>query len=78
MIRAFDPWPGTWTTLEDLRQYRGVSTTGQGSSGDARRVKILAAHLDKEGRLVIDRLQIEGKNPITWKEFQSGYPSPQP
>ncbi len=68
MIRAFDPWPGTWTTLEEL----------QGSSGDSRRVKILEAHLGKGGNLAIDRLQIEGKNPVTWKEFQSGYLFPRP
>ncbi len=70
MVRAYDPWPGTWTEVQD---------------GDTwKRLKILAAHIDpadsdgvpgdlmlatdghstRVGRLVIDRLQFESKKPV--------------
>lgn len=75
MIRAYTPWPGTWTEVE--------------FDGTWKRVKILKAHLklpytpgnhtkrgmlntDDEthvGNLMIDELQIEGKNPMSGKEF---------
>jgi methionyl-tRNA formyltransferase len=54
-IRALNPWPGTYTVVDDLR------------------IKILAAHLE-DGRLVIDRLQPAGKQPMSWEEFKRGYP----
>lgn len=37
-----------------------------------KRLKILKAHLEL-GRLIIDEVQLEGKNPVTWKQFQEGY-----
>ena len=61
-IRAMSPWPGAWTeaifTIQD-RQYR--------------RLKILQAHL-KNRKLILDQVQLEGKNPVTWKQFLEGYP----
>ena len=37
-------------------------------------VKILRAHLDDEsGKLQIEALQVEGKKPISWPEFERGY-----
>lgn len=38
-----------------------------------KRLKILNAHLDKEN-LVIDKVQLEGKNPVSWTQFLEGYP----
>ena len=70
MVRAYNPWPGTWTEVQD---------------GDTwKRLKILAAHFDpadrddllgdmalstdghstRVGQLVIDRLQFESKKPV--------------
>lgn len=60
-IRAMDPWPGAWTLLR------------LSSSGQAKRLKILKAHLE-EGKLVPDLVQLEGKNPVSWKQFKQGYP----
>ena len=62
-IRAMFPWPGAWTEIKVRRDTKYVR----------RRLKILSAHLEK-GKLVLDQVQLEGKNPVTWKQFQEGYP----
>lgn len=38
-----------------------------------RRLKILRAHIE-DGKLVPDVVQLEGRNPVTWKEFVSAFP----
>lgn len=58
-IRAFSPWPGTWTNIK----------LGE----DLKRLKILKAHLEK-GKLILDEVQLEGKTPISYKQFQLAYP----
>lgn len=68
-IRAMDPWPVSWTLLR-------LSA----SEGQARRLKILKAHLDqspdtKHQTLVLDLVQLEGKNPVSWKQFREAYPT---
>lgn len=55
-IRAFDPWPGIWTTLPNQK-----------------RLKILKAIL-KNQQLIPQKVQLEGKNPVSWKQFLEGYP----
>ena len=70
MIRAFDPWPGTWTTLREFSKCKVQSAKFKIKD---KRVKILTAHLDDNRELKIDKLQIEGKKPITWKEFKQGH-----
>jgi methionyl-tRNA formyltransferase len=39
-----------------------------------KRLKLLKAHME-EGKLVLDEVQLEGKNPITGKDFLRAYPS---
>lgn len=60
-IRAMQPWPGAWTLVrlnpEDPAK---------------RRLKLLKSHIDN-GKLVIDEVQLEGKNPVSWKQFNDGY-----
>ena len=63
-IRALTPWPGTWTQI----------TLSSDKKQPPRRLKILNAHLD-EGRLILDEVQLEGKNQVTWEEFKRGYPN---
>lgn len=41
---------------------------------DGKRLKLLKAHL-KDGKLVLDEVQLEGKNPVSWQEFRRGYPN---
>lgn len=38
-----------------------------------KRLKVLKAHLEN-GKLVPDQVQLEGKKPVTWRQFQEGYP----
>lgn len=66
-IRAMQPWPGAWTLLR-------LSAT----EGQAKRLKILKSHLEKSTinhqLLAIDTVQLEGKNPVSWKQLKAGYP----
>ena len=41
---------------------------------DGKRLKILQEHLENE-KLVLDEVQLEGKNPVTYQQFKEGYPS---
>lgn len=67
-IRAMNPWPQAWTLLR------------LDSSGQAKRLKLISSHLELEnqesniGNLVLDEVQLEGKNSISWKQFIAGYP----
>jgi len=54
-IRAFTPWPGCYTIINQ------------------KRFKICQAHLDY-GKLIIDRIQPEGKKEMSFQEFAHGYP----
>lgn len=64
-IRALSPWPGAWTEVK-------IMANGQWLM---KRLKILKAHLDIDHQsLVIDIVQLEGKNPVSWKQFKEGYP----
>lgn len=70
-IRAMQPWPISWTYVQ----------LAQGPKLNAKRLKILKAHLEKvkpsalSFKLVLDVVQLEGKNPITWQQFTQGYPN---
>lgn len=60
-IRAMYPWPGAWTLLR-------LSAT----EGQAKRLKIINAHV-KDGKLVPEKVQLEGKNEAPWKQFRQAY-----
>ncbi len=62
-VRAMEPWPGVWTYIQ--------------ITNNKKRLKILEAHLESVsgvGRLIPDRVQLEGKNATTWEQFNEGYP----
>ncbi|KKQ92510.1 MAG: Methionyl-tRNA formyltransferase [Microgenomates group bacterium GW2011_GWC1_39_7b] len=40
-----------------------------------KRLKILKCHLE-DGKLILDEVQLEGKNPVSWKQFTEAYPEP--
>lgn len=63
MIRAFTPWPGVWTVIRIKNQELRIMD---------KRLKILEAHVEND-RLVLDMVQLEGKNPVTWKQFKEGH-----
>jgi methionyl-tRNA formyltransferase len=58
-IRAITPWPGAYTTVRVKEEEK--------------RMKVLKARCEEE-KLVIDEVQLEGKNPVSWKQFVMGYP----
>jgi len=60
-IRAMSTWPGAWTLIK----LKSTDTK-------ARRLKLLSSHIE-DGLLVLDQVQIEGKDPVTWKQFKEGY-----
>ncbi len=60
-----DPWPQAWTT---------VKLTTNNKQTSEKRLKILKAHIENE-KLVLDLVQLEGKNEVSWNEFKRGYPN---
>lgn len=63
--QAFTSWPGLWTQIPITvnRKQR------------IKRLKILKCHLEQKTKLVLDLVQLEGKKPVTWKQFRQGYPN---
>lgn len=66
LIRAAYPEPTAWTSVEIRSKSVEIKKF--------LRLKVLSAHLD-QGKLILDRVQLEGKKPVTWKQFQEGHPS---
>jgi methionyl-tRNA formyltransferase len=72
-IQAMEPWPTCWTT---------VQLNPKSQLPNSKRLKILKAHLEESYKssaishqlLVLDEVQLEGKNPVSWKQFMEGYP----
>jgi len=59
-IRAMQPWPIAWTKV--LIKNKKL------------RLKILKARIQPVSKsLKLEIVQLEGKNPVTWKQFQEGY-----
>lgn len=75
-IRAMSPWPGAWTHIE-LKTKSIKHEQGSRQNGKAR-LKILKAHLGKPQpttyTLQPDLVQLEGKKPVSWKQFKEAYP----
>lgn len=61
-IRAMKPWPVAWSKIN--------------ISNQKLRIKILKAHIETntKQKLVLDEVQLEGKNPVSWEQFEEGYP----
>lgn len=57
-FRAYQPWPGIWTKVE--------------IKGEEKRLKILKCHL-KNNKLVLDEVQLEGKNTVNYEQFKEAY-----
>lgn len=58
LIRAMQPWPAAWTTIK--------------IADKEKRLKILKAHIS-DNKLILDKVQLEGKNEVSWEQFQQGY-----
>lgn len=65
MIRAFTPRPGVFTFVQ-------IKNATPIKSGQNLRMKILKAHM-VGNLLILDKVQLEGKNPVTFKQFKEAY-----
>ena len=74
-VRAYSPWPGTFTYWNDQRliihQAQGINVTSPGS-GVFTRYESLPAIGTGKGLLVLNILQQAGKRTNTGKEFLHG------
>ncbi len=64
LIRAAYKEPGAWCTVKLDKE----ELTSE------KRLKIMKAHLEYK-KLILDEVQLEGKNPVSWQQFQEGYPN---
>jgi methionyl-tRNA formyltransferase len=57
-MRALSPWPGLWTIVT--------------VNGEEKRLKILDLSII-HSQIAINSVQLEGKKPVSWKQFASVY-----
>lgn len=69
LFRGLSPWPGLWTLL---RSDSIGTTEGQAHSVFNRRLKILKMEL-KDSNFIITKVQLENKNPVDFKTFNTAY-----
>jgi methionyl-tRNA formyltransferase len=62
ILKGLSPWPGIWTFI-----------TLNPEKKEKKRFKILEAHAE-EDKLVLEKVQLEAKDPVSWEEFKRGYP----
>ena len=70
MARAYNPWPGVWTTVGEMAEQLDRELKNRRHQN--LRLKILQAHLEN-GTLSLDAVQVEGKKPISFADFTKGY-----
>lgn len=74
-LRAFSPWPGLYTNVT-IQQCNPSTALRAGNEtiklSSQKRLKLIKLHLENN-HLVINLVQLEGKNPVSWKQFLEGY-----
>ena len=78
MVRAYDPWPGTFTEVEGLGRLKifplVIADTSMGPPGQFfEKDGKLAVYCGK-GALLLEHVQLEGGRPISGKDFLRGHP----
>jgi len=74
-VRTYNPWPISWTTLGELEDTSLLAEEPirlKSTVDKAHKVKIYDSEV-LEGKLMINTLQIEGKNKMSWSDFVNGY-----
>ncbi|MEK7518080.1 MAG: methionyl-tRNA formyltransferase [Patescibacteria group bacterium] len=66
MIRAYHPWPGVWTKLK-MNPSTSLRLRGSDSRSSGKKLKIIKL-------LPENKIQVEGKRPMIYKDFINGYP----
>lgn len=77
MVRAYSPWPGTFTTWEGKRLLVHRTSTSPVTSpgvGVFIQYKGRPAIGTKEGILILEELQLAGKKSVSGEEFLNGLP----
>lgn len=71
-LRAYTPWPGIWTYVQ-------LTDNSKLITNNKKRLRILKVHIESSVTshklLVLDEIQLQGKNPVSWKQFKEAYPS---
>ena len=78
MVRAYEPWPGTFTYWDGklLKILDATSTAGSASPGHVVGLNDGGIGIGTgDGVLAVDRLQIEGRRPSNAQDFVRGYPA---
>ncbi len=75
-VRAFDPWPGSFTLLNRsmLKILAAHQEPGTGAPGTVLDPHLLVACT--EGALRLDRVQLAGRAPLDAAAFLRGHPVP--
>ncbi len=68
-VRAMNPWPIAWTLLRSS-SYKGQATLDERVEG--LRLQIHSASIE-DGKLVPQKVQLEGKSTVDWKQFRDAY-----
>ena len=71
-IRAFLPWPGSWTTLSDLIKGLALNKSLKKEINPQKKVKLIKVRYE-DGVLIPEKIQVEGKRIINWGDFVNGY-----
>ncbi len=80
IVRAFDPWPGTWTTIDDKRMKiyppTVIKNAGEINSkpGEIFKIDNKFGVMTGSGILTLSSLQLEGKKAMSSEDFLRGYP----
>lgn len=76
LVRAFTPWPGTFTGFNGalLKILRGTVIAGSAAPGQVIRSDGGLAVGTGDGLFVPQTVQLAGKNPVTAGDFARGYP----
>ena len=78
MVRAYEPWPGTFTYWDGklLKILDATSTAGSASPGHVVGLNDGGIGIGTgDGVLAVDRLQMEGRRPSDAQDFVRGYPN---
>jgi methionyl-tRNA formyltransferase len=70
-IRAMQPWPGAWTLLPNGKRLKLLRAHLENFSDNSQKVR----DFSEKPKLVLDEVQLEGKDPVSYKQFKEAYPS---
>lgn len=68
MIRAYHPWPGVWTKVQIATPNKKQLTTNKQLAVRSQKLEVRIKFLPEQ------KIQVEGKKPMSYKDFINGYP----